>query len=569
MTSFAQRSIAAIMVAAGTTATCFATVTYRTVALTGTDGAFGPGQGAGVMYSSIGGQQPSINDSGAVAFRGVSGGSNTGMWVRYGVSDGDSNAVVGIVGGAQPGGGVFGATANFNSMSVNNAGQLAYRLGAGDGIFGDNSGNNSNPGRTMLKLDVAPDTGGATYSSVASGMPLFNRSGTTGYIANLTTNTGTPPVVISGANANGAGIWIGTPGAGNQTVALRQNAPVTSLAGDGSVRVGTFQNLSMTMNGNNKFVVTASLQGTVVTGNGAGSNSSAILSNRTTALDVVARVGDAAPDAFGVPSTNLYRNFGTSAVAINDAGHVAFSSSLRDAAGTQTATGALFSDTGAGTMRMLAKVGDALPSIARANGNEFSGVTWGASFGSLVMNAGGTIAMSAAITTPGNPNSNGGIFTIDALGNFTKVMRNRDVAIVGGAPDLSDAFFLSTSSLQLNSVGEMVFAANLTGTGVSVGLGNGSALFGVDVNGAITLLARTGDLYEVSPGDFRVISGIGGIATSGGQDGRVRSLNDLGQVAFELDFNGGTSSGVFVTSVPAPGAGALLGLALFATRRRR
>src|SRR5687767_4978554 len=82
-----------------------AALTYRTVALTATDGELGPGQGAGVTFTSLTSVQPSINSSGQVAFRGVSSiaGNPNGLWLRTA----NANAVMAINGGAQPGGGTY------------------------------------------------------------------------------------------------------------------------------------------------------------------------------------------------------------------------------------------------------------------------------------------------------------------------------------------------------------------------------------------------------------------------------------------------------------------------------
>jgi hypothetical protein len=401
-------------------------------------------------------------------------------------------------------------------------------------------------------------------------MPLFNQSGQVGYIANLATSTtSTPPTVVTAGIANASGIWGGAPG--STSLLLRQNDPVLSLDAGGNVRVGAFQTATLAYNGSGRYAVQAALQGSVTTGTGAGSNSAMIASNRGGSLEVVARVGNAAPDASGVASSHLYRGLTTSLFGFNDLGHVAFASSLRDAAGTQTAAAALFTDAGTGTMHLVGKTGDALPvTINRAVGNEFAGVNWGSGFSNIALNSTDMTAfqatgLSGSGVTSGNSSA---LFRMSAAGVLTKIQRNGDTAIIGGAPDGTDARFLNISNVQMNEFGEMAFTSTLTGNGVSVGLGNGSALWGVDVNGALCLIARTGDLFEVAPGDMRQVSTIGGLVTSGGQDGRGVSLNSRGEFVFELDFANGTS-GIFVASVPTPSALSLLGLGVLAAARRR
>src|SRR5262249_37763669 len=151
----------------------------------------------------------------------------------------------------------------------------------------------------------------------------------------------------------------------------------------------------------------------------------------------------------------------------------------------------------------------------------------------------------------GGSSNTGAVFTMDSSNKFHKLERNGDVAIAGGAPNGTDAFFLSPSNIQLNDLGQIAFSTSLTGAGVSGGLGNGSALFAADTDGVLQLVARTSNSFEVAPGDIRTITGIGGLATSGGQDGHLVNLNDQGQLVFELDFSDG-SSGVFTAAIPEP-----------------
>ena len=550
-------------------------LTARTVALTGTDGTYGPGEGAGVTFTSLTSVQPSINTSGQVAFRGVDSttGNPNGLWLRTG----NANAVLAINGGPQPGGGTYptGAGALFNSYQVNNAGQAAWRLGAGTGAFATTGGV---PGRYILAGDNAPGTtiSGplATFAAVNSGMPLFNQNGQVAVMASLATNAAlNPPVVITSGIANTAGIWIGTPGSAQ--LVLRQNDVLSSLDGSGNTRVGGMTNTSFVFNNNGRHALVLPLQGSnVVTGTGSTSNSTVLATDRNGSFEAIARHGSAAPDASGTPSANLYRTISTAAPGFNNLGHVAFASSLRDAAGTQTVTGALFTDSGTGTLRMTAKVGDALPTVHSRSGaplSEFAGVTWGSTFGTTLLNASDQLMfVPGGLGNTGGTNNTGAILLMDPDGTMQKIQRNGDVAIVGGAPNGTDAFFSSTSSYQMNASGQVAFTSNLTGVGVSVGLGNGSALWVSDLDGTLHKIARTSDLFEVAPGDVRTITGIGGISTSGGQDGRQINLSDNGDLAFQLDFNDG-SSGVFVVTVPEPaiGAFALVAAAPLAMRRRR
>ena len=122
------------------------------------------------------------------------------------------------------------------------------------------------------------------------------------------------------------------------------------------------------------------------------------------------------------------------------------------------------------------------------------------------------------------------------------------------------------SNFIMNSSGQMAFVETLTGVGILTGqAGNQSALFAVDTDGSIYLVAQKGMLFHVGPGDDRIVSGVsGGLGgpniTTGNQDGRSSSLDDNGNLVFSLQFAdpavgpGSTSisSGVFVFHIPAP-----------------
>lgn len=553
---------------AGTSAALGGTLPVSMIALTGTDLAAGPGMGAGVTFASLGQQQPTINSVGQVAFRGIaSNNANQGVWTFGGAS----NTNVAIGGGAMPGGGTYTAGgAVFNSTIMAESGQWAMRMGASTGLFATAAGT---PTRVSLTGDVAPGTGGATYGTMLSSGPRFSATGQVAFLANLTVNTGTPPVVISGANANSMGLWAGSPS--SPSLVLRRDDALLSLDAGGAVRVNAMNNLSLTVNDGGRYLVSTTLQGTVTTGTGVGSNSAAILSNRNGSLEVIARVGNAAPDATGAPSTDLYRSVPIGAMGFNNAGRVGFTAPLRDAAGVQTSTGALFTDTVGGTLRMHARFGNAMPTIYSPAGAplaEFSGATWGSAFSNLSINNADTAVLYASgLGNTGGTANNGAILTMNSSGTFTKVVRAGDVAIVNGAPLGGDALFQSNfNSITMNAAGQIAFTSLLTGPGIFGGAGgNNSALFGWDPSGGLCLIARTASLFEISPGVFRTVSAIGGILSSGGEDGLGRSLNDSGMLVFELDFTDG-SSGIFTTTIPAPGTIGMLGLAgLIAARRRR
>lgn len=539
-----------------------AAITYSTVARTGTDGAFGPGQGAGVTFSTVD-SQAFINDNGQVSFRANnSTDALQGIW-RFSAG---SNSNVVTAGAPMPGGGTFtsGTTGIFANHRINANGDVAFRMGASSGVFATSAGVLH---RGAIGGDTAPDTGGATFaatSTVTTSAPLYNNAGQIGFIASLTSGTGSPAVVTTGATANNTGLWIGTPS--SLSLAVRRNDNVTALDPSGNVRVNTLDNLSVAMNASGRFATSATLQGTVTTGTGAGSNANAILTNRSGSLDALARTGDAAPDYTGAPSaTELYRGFATGAIGFNNNGKVFYNATVRDAAGTNLGS-ALFTDSN-GTLRRIAKSGDSLPTISNAAPGEFAGAAWTTLYSNMVMNSNNTVAFSAGLT---GGTSTGAIFTMDPAGVFSKIVKQGDIAIVDGAPLGGDALFNTfQSGLSFNSINQMIFSVTLSGNGVFGGPGgNNSALFAYDPIQGLNLIARTGDAFEFAPGDFRTISSIGGGTTSGGEDGRQASLNNNGVAVFGLSFSEG-GSGVYTVTIPSPGALGLLSLGALATASRK
>jgi hypothetical protein len=215
-----------------------------------------------------------------------------------------------------------------------------------------------------------------------------------------------------------------------------------------------------------------------------------------------------------------------------------------------------------------------MPTIYSRTGSplsEFNGVAWGSTYGNTLLNGADQMLVAAGgWTNTGGTTNTSGLMMLDAAGLWHKIERGGDVAIPGGAPDGSNAFFNTTSNVQMNAVGQIAFMSSLTGVQVSSGLGNGSALWFSDTDGSLYKIARTSDQFQVAPGDLRTITGIGGLATSGGQDGRQINLSDSGLLAFQLDFSDG-SSGVFTFQVPEPSlAFAAIGaFAALAGRRRR
>jgi hypothetical protein len=77
-----------------------------------------------------------------------------------------------------------------------------------------------------------------------------------------------------------------------------------------------------------------------------------------------------------------------------------------------------------------------------------------------------------------------------------------------------------------------------------------NSLWATDVDGNLTLIARVGGTIEVAPGDVRTISSVSMLTNHADDDGRARSINDLGQIAFKAIFTDSTN-GIFLSGAVA------------------
>jgi hypothetical protein len=119
-------------------------------------------------------------------------------------------------------------------------------------------------------------------------------------------------------------------------------------------------------------------------------------------------------------------------------------------------------------------------------------------------------------------------------------------------------YFDQFNSLAVNAAGQIAFSANVaSGTENDV---NDRGIWATDRVGGLQLIALTGDVLQVAPGDFRIISSLDFVALPGNGDGAPSGLNSAGQVSFRAAFTDG-SSGAFVSNVAAVPEPTSLGLA--------
>jgi hypothetical protein len=90
------------------------------------------------------------------------------------------------------------------------------------------------------------------------------------------------------------------------------------------------------------------------------------------------------------------------------------------------------------------------------------------------------------------------------------------------------------NSYVLNGNGQIAFLGRLTGTDVTTA--NDVGIWATDLTGALKLIAREGDQFEVGPGDVRTIRELMFFTGTGNADSRHSGFNDLGQLAFWASF---------------------------------
>lgn len=146
----------------------------------------------------------------------------------------------------------------------------------------------------------------------------------------------------------------------------------------------------------------------------------------------------------------------------------------------------------------------------------------------------------------------------EVSGNLALVARTRSQA--PGTPTGVTFLIIDSSSVVLNDAGQIAFVAFLSGTGVNSM--NNSGIWATDRNGDLQLIARAGELLEISPGNLRTISSLSLVGHTGNGDGKPSGFNNRGQLAFHAKFTDDTA-GIFVSNLVAiPEPSSLLLLAL-------
>jgi hypothetical protein len=212
----------------------------------------------------------------------------------------------------------------------------------------------------------------------------------------------------------------------------------------------------------------------------------------------------------------------------------------------------------AGNWSVLAARGGQAPGM---NPGEFFTHSSVATFEVPVINAQGDVAFSGRFFRPGESSGSGAWHK--PAGESLQLVARSGTAAAG----LPVGFSIGQvwSELLINSSSDLILTTSLLGPGVTPA--NERAVYAWHADTGLQLLLRAGDPFPVGMG-FRTVSTFDYVRGSG-DDGLVTSLNDRREFALRIGFTDGTS-GLFVITIPSPGAGALLvALGLCARRRRR
>lgn len=491
----------------------------QTIALRG-DHAIALGEDA--TFSSF--ALPSLNNRGQVAFSATLAGSavTTGNDTGYWMASNGSIATVLREGGTATGmaaGTVFGNVSQFNAqVPLNDMGEIAVGVSATQtsGLW---IGNDQSLTLLAAQGSLAPQAeNGATFATLAGVRTTLNRRGDVAFNANL---SGAPYSTMGNDNYRD-GLWIHNRSGPVAAVLAGMSAPAL---GEQALFFGfpTFSYPALNRNGEAAFEAfhrMAPAASTIL-------NSLWVTSG--SGVELRGAQGQSLPEI----GANAKFSF-VSPLGFNANGSLVASASFSNPGGTPTSGTAIVVSNATG-ISLAAYSGAPAPGT---NGHVFRDTFYEPS-----VSSNGYIAFYGSEWDGTDLNSRRSGIWAGAPDDLKLIAHEGDTVPNTGAR--FGSFFRNTPSL--NGFDQMAFPATLTD--LQSGANTGS-LWATDLDGNLVMIARSGQDLEVGPGDVRTISSLLMIANHGDDDGRPRSMNDLGQVVFSANFTNGTT-GIFLSNAVA------------------
>ncbi len=499
----------------------------KTVALTGIAA---PDISPSVVFSDFG--VPVLNRNGATAFVSTLSGTEVDRTNDSAIfSEGKNGNIIRLV--AREGEAAAGADMhflNFGDPLLNGSGNTAFFSQLREGRSTDRGIFNEGSSIGLTLVARSGDAAlGAGVNFFGFGDPVFNSSGQMAF-TNTLRGTGV-------SFRNDLAILRGRESNAFALLAREGDAAPGTLAGVSFGGQFTFGDPVLNSRGQTAFL--SRLVGAEI---GNAFNRGIFLAGSNGGLELLVREGDPAPE------TGTGITFGSvSSPAINDNGLTAFQARLTGTGVEGTNQYAIYSESGGNGLALVTRTGDQAP-----------GTNAGVNFSFLnspVINGSGQAAFRASLTGEGSGSlSRSGIFKENPSGDLVKVARDGEIApgtnagrTFGGRAAFGDPV--------LNGRGQTAFVGFLNG---------GHGIFAEDTNGVLQLIARTGQLLDVSDDpltpDFRTVNDLKFFTGSGNEDGRRSGFNNVGQLAFFASFTDG-SSGIFLSNlvaIPEPATAIML-----------
>jgi hypothetical protein len=269
---------------------------------------------------------------------------------------------------------------------------------------------------------------------------------------------------------------------------------------------------------------------------------------------IAAREGDPVPGNAGL----VFKSLDTSAfvqsggVSINSAGDLAFGD-IDGADAPAAGVSRVWRRNAAGRFDLLAaRTVSGGPGAPREIAGVFTTVL------APAVNSAGTVVFAGTVSVPGGADV-GGLWMCEADRSVPRLVLRSGVADTAfSPPGVAGAMFSAElparGTYRINSRGQLTVSWKIQDGPGGVGPTNDNGLWAFDPAAGLLAVARSGDAVQIAPGVTGVIRNINFFLGPGGDDdGRLRDLNDLGEVAYTVQFSDNTGA-ILVSRLPELGA---------------